>query len=226
MGTLSAPVSELVEIVPAALLVKCIENRLHREKVQRLHALLLVVSETRMERELSGREPLLELRECCLLGDCVLQSRLYITHALVAPFTHPFCITEQKLEINHLDIFIGLNILIDMQYVRVVKESHYLQNCIRLADVREELVPEPLPFCGTLHEPCDIDKLNRRGNYFLALRQSGERFQSRVGHTHDTDRRVDGAKGIILTGHGRLGERIKKRGLPDVRQAYDPYLQH
>ena len=101
------------------------------------------------------------------------------------------------------------------------QKTYNLKNRIGLADIREELVPEPFTLGRTLYEPSDVDELYRRRNDLLTLRERCERSESCIRYANNTNRGVNSAKGIILCRHTRFRERIKKRRLPHVRQPHD-----
>ena len=110
-----------------------------------------------------------ELSERGILGNKLLTACFDITRDLVAALPHLFCIGECEFEVDNLDIFVRLNSLFNMQDVWIIKETHELKNGIRLADVREELIPKPLAIRSALHESCDVYELYCRGDRFLAL---------------------------------------------------------
>ena len=52
---------------------------------------------------------------------------------------------------------------------------------VGLADVREELVAEPLPLARALHDAGDVDERHRRGHDPLAVEELGERVSRASG---------------------------------------------
>ena len=60
-----------------------------------------------------------------------------------------------------------------------------MQYRVALADVREELVPEPLAFRRAFNETGDVGKLYRRADYLLRIHDLRERLESRVSYFND-----------------------------------------
>src|SRR3989344_4435419 len=108
-------------------------------------------------------------RESAILCDKLLIAGTYVADNFVATLAHLFSVGEDELHIDNLYVLIGLNGIVYMRDVRVVKEADDLEYRVGLADVREELVPEPLPLCRALHEPGDVNKFYRRRNCLLAF---------------------------------------------------------
>jgi hypothetical protein len=59
------------------------------------------------------------------------------------------------------------------------------------------------------------------------MRNLSEEVEPGVGHGHDPDVWIDGAKGIVLRRRFvRSGNGIEKSGFPDVRQADNSSAEH
>ena len=56
-----------------------------------------------------------------------------------------------------------------MMDIGVIEGTHYLENRIHRADMREELVPESFPFGCSLHETRDIDEFDGCRDYFRTI---------------------------------------------------------
>ena len=105
--------------------------------------------------------------------------------------------------------------------VRVVKAAHDVDDGVRRADVRKELVAEALTLGRALDKACNVDEFDRGGREFLRLMQVAQPLQTRIRHGHDADIRIDGAEGVIIGGNARICDRVEQRGLADVRQSDD-----
>ena len=132
---------------------------------------------------------------------------------------------QRQLGVDDVDVASGSMRPGDVHDVVVLEAAHHVRDRVRLADVRQELVAEPLALRGARDEPGDVDELDRGRQDLLGLRDVGERLQARIRHRHDADVRIDRAERIVR-GRGvlRLRERVEERGLADVRQPDDAAL--
>ena len=112
----------------------------------------------------------------------------------------------------------------DVDDVVVDEAAHEMRDRVRLADVREELVAEPLALRRAFDEPRDVDELDDGGHDLLGAHDRGERVELRIRHRDDADVRVDRAERIVLRRNLRARQRIEQRALADVRQADDAAL--
>ena len=108
-----------------------------------------------------------------------------------------------------------------MHDIVVGKAADDVRNRIGLADIRQELIAEPLAFRCAGDKPRDIDELDRCRNRALRPRDRGERRESRIGNLDDAHVGLDGAKRIVFRRGSGPGKRIEQRRLADVRQADD-----
>ena len=106
----------------------------------------------------------------------------------------------------------------NMNHGFILENPHHFNNGVHLADMGEKFIAQPGAFRGPLDQSGNIHELHHRGNGFLGLGHLREFFQPLIGHRHNSDRRVNGAKRIILRRHTFFGKHIKKRGFPHVRQ--------
>jgi hypothetical protein len=97
---------------------------------------------------------------------------------------------------------------------------------VGLANIREELVPEPLPLGRALYEPCDVDELHDSGDDLFRLDDVRDARQARVRHLDHADVRLNRAKRVVLSGRTRGGKGIEQRRLPDVGKSDDSEFQH
>ena len=131
-------------------------------------------------------------------------------------------IGQHQLGLDRLDIGDRIDPALHMGNVGILEAAHHMRDGIDLADIREELIAEPLAFGGAAHEARDIDEGQPGRNDLGRFGKLGERFEPRVGHRHFADIRLDGAEWIIgRLRRRRFGQRIEERRLADVRQADD-----
>ena len=123
-----------------------------------------------------------------------------------------FCILEVSLhefQIDDLDVVARINVARDVVNVVVIKNTYYLCDSIYLTDVREKLIPQPLPFRGAFHESRDIDEFNNSRNSFLRVRHLRKSVKSVIRHCNDTDRRINRRKRIIRNEYALACQRIE-----------------
>ena len=114
-----------------------------------------------------------------------------------------------------------------MMNIGAFKTAHHLHNRVHFANVTEKLVAQSFARAGAFHQPGDIDELDRSRHDFLRMRQFREDIESRVGHRHHADVRIDRAKGIIFRRcFVRSGDGVKERRFPDVRQSDNSSAEH
>ena len=128
---------------------------------------------------------------------------------------------EHQLGADRLEVAGRVDPARDVHDVRVGEPAHHLRDRVRLADVREELVAEPLPLAGALDDAGDVDERDRRGHDLLGVEDLGERLQARVGQVDDADVRLDRRERVVRREHVVLGQRVEERRLADVGQADD-----
>ena len=113
-----------------------------------------------------------------------------------------------------------------MDDVVVLEAPDDVQYRVALADVREELVPEPFALRRALDETGDIGELDRRAYYLLRAYDLRKRLEAGI---LDLDYRrvgLDRAERIVLGGCLLLlRECVEKRGLADVGEAHDAYIE-
>ena len=112
-----------------------------------------------------------------------------------------------------------------MHNVGLLEATHHVRDRIGLANVGEELVAKALALGRAGDKAGDIDKLHRGRHDALGACNCGKGRKPRVRHLDDSDVGIDGAKRIVLGGHGRARERVEERRLADVRQPHDAALE-
>ena len=161
-----------------------------------------------------GREDLRLAQEALVAA---LGGLLGLVHAALAHFG----VGEDELEVDDVNVAQRVCAALDMGDVRVVKAAHDVDDGVRRADVRKELVAEALTLGRALDKACNVDEFDRGGREFLRLMQVAQPLQTRIRHGHDADIRIDGAEGVVIGGNARICDRVEQRGLADVRQSDD-----
>ena len=134
---------------------------------------------------------------------------------------HHFDVRHDELEIDDVDVALGVCPALDVDDVLIVEASHHVDDRVRGADVREELVAEALALRRALDETRNVDKLDDRRGLLLGLIEVRQPVKTLVRHGDHADVRVDGAERIVRGLGARVGDGIEQRGLADVRQSHD-----
>src|SRR5205085_6358972 len=111
----------------------------------------------------------------------------------------------------------------DVHGVRIVEAADDVEDRVRLANVGEELIPEPLPLRGAAHEARDVDDLQIGEYRLLRLREIGELDEPPVDDRHDPDVRLDRAERIVGALRAGGGECVEDGRLADIRETDDAY---
>src|SRR5690606_16388554 len=131
---------------------------------------------------------------------------------------------QGQFGVDGLDVRDRVHLSGDVDDVAVLEAAHHVADRVDLADVRQELVAQPLPASGAGDQAGDVDELDRGRHHLLRLDDLRQRVQARVRHRHHADVRLDGAEGEVGRGDARPGQRIEEGRLADVRQADDAAL--
>ena len=75
----------------------------------------------------------------------------------------------------------------------------------------EELVPEPLPFRGTLDQARDIHELDGSRHDLSRLHDVGNRLQSKIGDLRNSEIGLDGGERVVLRRDSGIGQRVEER---------------
>ncbi len=134
-------------------------------------------------------------------------------------------VRKAELCIDDVNVRKRIDAARDVHHVVVDEAAHHVRDCVGLADVRQELVAEPLALRCAGDQPGDVDEFNRGREDLLRFRDRGKLRQPQVRHRHHADVRVDGAEGIVR-GRSvlRLRHRVEQRRLADVGKPYDAAL--
>lgn len=81
-----------------------------------------------------------------------------------------------------------------MRDVRILETAHDVHDGVHFAMWERNLLPSPSPREAPLDESCDVHEFDDGGRHFFALIEGGKLVQTLVGHRHDADVRLDGAK--------------------------------
>ncbi len=118
-------------------------------------------------------------------------------------------IGENKFKPDRFDIAARADLAVDMDDFAVLKAAHDVDDRIDLADVRKELVAQPLALGRAAHKPRDIDKLDNSGREFIGIVQFGERVKAAVRDSDHADIRLDGAERIVRGLRARVGNGVE-----------------
>ena len=127
-----------------------------------------------------------------------------------------FEVGEREFRVDRIDVVQGIDRPRHMGNVVILEAAHDVGDRIRLPDVGEELIAEPLTFRCTGHQTGDVDELHGRRNHLLRFYDPREHVEPRIRNRHDTHVRLDGAKRIILRRNLGRGKGVEQRRLADV----------
>src|SRR5690606_27865203 len=94
-----------------------------------------------------------------------------------------------------------------MHYIVIIKTAHYMHDSVYLANIGQELIPQPLTFAGAFYQAGNVYKLNGSRNDTLRFNQVLKDTQALVRHADDAHVRLNGTKREV----GRLGLVIRNR---------------
>ena len=160
------------------------------------------------------------------LGHRLLVARLGRAAHAVEPLLDRAEVGERELELDHLAVAHRVHRSHHVQHVVVVEAAHHVDDRVGLADVREELVAEPLALRRALHEPGDVDELDGGRHRALRLDDLRQRVESRVGHVDAAHVRLLGRERVVRGQHAGGGEGVEERRLADVGKADDAEFEH
>ena len=103
----------------------------------------------------------------------------------------------------------------------IVEAPDDVDDGVRAADIRQELVPKPLSFARAFDKSRDIHKLDHRRSVFLRLIHLCKVVKPFVRHGHDAHIRVDGAERVVCRLRACVRQRVEKRAFADIRQSHD-----
>ncbi len=148
--------------------------------------------------------------------------------ALAGAVDRPFDrlqVGQRQLRVDDLDVRKRIQAARHVHNVVVLETADDMGDGVCLANVRQELVAEPLPFRSTGHQPGDVHEFHGGGDNLLRLGNGGQLGQPRIRHLDDADIGVDRAERIILRGDFRTGQRVEQGRLAHVGQPHDAALK-
>ena len=169
----------------------------------------------------------LERRQHRLFSRRSLVAALDVLGDAFAALLHALEVGEDELGVDDLDVAHRVDRVRDVVHVRIVEAAHDLHDGVDLAHVREELVAEAFALAGALHQPGDVDELDRRRDHDVGAGNLLQHRQPRVRHGHHADVGIDGAERIV----GRLrlprpGDGVEQGRLADVGETDDSGSEH
>jgi hypothetical protein len=198
-----------------------VHHRLEGQQEQVLHQCLLVGAESRHARGLAFVQERADFFEHGLPRGRRLVAGLGRALAPVERLVDRIEVGQRQLGIDGLDVGDRIDATRHVHDVAVLEAAHHVRDRVGLADVRQELVAEPLALGRAGDQSRDVDELHRGRDDLQRFGDAGQRLEARVGHRHHAHVRVDGAERVVGRGDARLGQRVEERGLADVRQAHD-----
>ena len=129
---------------------------------------------------------------------------------------------QDQLQLDRLHVGHRIDFSRHVDHVGIVEAADHLEDGVDLADVGEKLVAESLPLAGPLHDPGDVDELERGRDHLLCWDQGRDPPKAVVGHAHHPLVGLDRAERVVRAlGRLRHRERVEERALADVREADD-----
>ena len=159
------------------------------------------------------------------------QLRFLVTRArgaldLVESFFDDCEIAQRQLEFDDLLVARRVGRSHDVRDVGVFKTAHDMHDCVRLADVLQELVAQSFARGRARHEAGDINELHHRRHRALGLHDDGKLVQPIIGHFNHADIRLDGAERVVRGFGLGGGEGVEEGGFADVGEADDTEAEH
>jgi hypothetical protein len=142
----------------------------------------------------------------------------------VDPFLGDREVGEYQLELDGVDVAIGIDRALDMGDIRRFEAPDDVQDGVDRADVAEELVSQTLPLGRAFHEPRDVEDLDCCRDDLLGRDDRFDQGESFVRDGDHTDVRLDGGEGVVGGFGTGSGESVEERGLAHVGQAHDSSL--
>jgi hypothetical protein len=165
-------------------------------------------------QDLLGLLVRLELGGVALLDlDLLLEARDRVLQGLQ--------VGQDQLGVDRLHVGGGVDLSVHVDDVGIVEGPHDLRDRVRLTDIREELVAQPLAFRGTLHDSRDVHEGHGRRKDPLGGEDLGETLEPRVRQIHHTHVRLDGRERVVRRDDGAAGQCIEEGRLAHVGQPHD-----
>jgi hypothetical protein len=135
----------------------------------------------------------------------------------VQPLLDDGQVGEGQLQVEQLDVALGVHAALGVRHVLVGEGAHYVEQAVGLAEVGQEGAAELV-----LGRRGDVDVLHLGGHPALGLEHLVQPLQPRVGHLGHAHVGAGGGVGADV----RLapGEGVEQRSLAAPRQPDYPYL--
>ena len=140
---------------------------------------------------------------------------------LVEPLLDAGQVGQPQLDVDDLPIAHRIDFAHDVLHIGVFEAADHVEYGVDFADIRQELVPQPLSLAGALHQTGDVHELHRRRHRALGLHDLGQSLEPPVGYLYDPGVGLDGSKGIVRYQCLRGREGVEESGFSDVGKAYD-----
>ena len=192
--------SRIGSAVVSQVILRHICREDHRLRCQQIVAckprlLVLVVSHKALCQLILFQMRFYTVQEVQLFCRClIIPGQL---HGLGDPSLQDFQIRKDQLQIDRLNVAHRINTSVYMHDICIFKAAHHMDDSIHLTDVCEELVSQAFSFGSSLHKPCDIHELDRRGDDLLRVIHLSENIQSLIRHCHHAHIWVDGTERIV-----------------------------
>ena len=112
-----------------------------------------------------------------------------------------------------------------MGNVIVLETTEHMNNGVRVADVGQKLVAQPLAFRGTFHQSGDIDDLDSGGNHPLGIVDLREPNEPLVGNGDDAHVGLDRTERKIRRLRLALDRQLKRVDLPTLGSPTIPHCK-
>src|SRR5687768_16995139 len=206
--------------------IRRVQHRLRREEVEAAIRGTFVVARNDGAREAPGCERWLQTLE-----QPGLESRLRVAgpggaRGAVEPLFDGYEVGEAELDVDDLPVADRVHRAHDVLDIVVLETANDVHDRVHLPDIREKLVPQSFALARALHEPGDVDELDRGRHGAFRLHDGGERVQPRIGDGDNAGVGFDGREGVVGDESARRRERVEERGLSHVRKADDSESQH
>jgi hypothetical protein len=131
---------------------------------------------------------------------------------------------EDELGLDDLHVGGRLDAALGMDDVLVLVAADDVHERVRLADVGQELVAEPLALVRARDEARDVVEVDRVRHEVGGADGGGDLLEPVVAHRHHRDIRLDRGERVVRRLGAGAGERVEQRRLARVRQPDDPDL--
>ena len=198
--------------------IREVHDRLHGKQVQVVQQLALLVGHLHEARRIALVEPVAHA-----LGDLVLGHVDLVAFGVLLQARQRVLerrkIRQDKLGANRLDVGDGVVAALVADDVRIAEVADNLADSIGLANVRQELVAQPLAFARALDKAGDVDEFDSGRDNTARMDDLCEFAQALIGDRHDADVGVDGCERIVCCKTCLVRQCSEQSRLADVRQA-------